>query len=194
MHWRRTWQPTQCSCLENRRDGGAWWAAVHGVAQSDMTGVTWQQQQCLWESFKALVYIPCFLWPFCTDCHHWLGPGWAMLLGGPWWGALERSSGPISESGPLGHVTPAPRKTREKWSLEVCSSPDSFCSAPIFLRLTLQTLELEAHIKAAAAAKSLQLCPTVWPHRRQPTGLPLPWDSPGKSTGVGCHHRLQYNN
>ena len=24
----------QCSCLENPRDGGAWWAAVSGVAQS----------------------------------------------------------------------------------------------------------------------------------------------------------------
>ena len=26
--------PLQCSCLENPRDRGAWWAAVHGVAQS----------------------------------------------------------------------------------------------------------------------------------------------------------------
>ena len=26
--------PIQCSCLENPRDGGAWWAAVYGVAQS----------------------------------------------------------------------------------------------------------------------------------------------------------------
>ena len=26
--------PVQCSCLENPRDGGAWWAAVYGVAQS----------------------------------------------------------------------------------------------------------------------------------------------------------------
>ena len=26
--------PLQCSCLENRRDGGAWWAAVYGVTQS----------------------------------------------------------------------------------------------------------------------------------------------------------------
>ena len=26
--------PLQCSCLENPRDGGAWWAAVFGVAQS----------------------------------------------------------------------------------------------------------------------------------------------------------------
>ena len=26
--------PLQCSCLENSRDGGAWWACVYGVAQS----------------------------------------------------------------------------------------------------------------------------------------------------------------
>ena len=26
--------PLQCPCLENPRDGGAWWAAVYGVAQS----------------------------------------------------------------------------------------------------------------------------------------------------------------
>ena len=26
--------PLQCSCLENPRDGGAWWAAVYGAAQS----------------------------------------------------------------------------------------------------------------------------------------------------------------
>ena len=29
------------------------------------------------------------------------------------------------------------------------------------------------------------------PHRRQPTTLPRPWDSPGKNTGVGCHFLLQ---
>ena len=28
---------------------------------------------------------------------------------------------------------------------------------------------------------------SVRPHRRQPTRLPGPWDSPGKNTGVGCH-------
>ena len=32
---------------------------------------------------------------------------------------------------------------------------------------------------------------SVQPHRRQPTGLPRPWDSPGKNTGVGCHVLLQ---
>ena len=34
----------------------------------------------------------------------------------------------------------------------------------------------------------VQLCAT---HRRQPTRLPHPWDSPGKNTGVGCHFLLQ---
>ena len=32
---------------------------------------------------------------------------------------------------------------------------------------------------------------SVWPHRRKPTRLPLPWDSPGKNPGVGCHFLLQ---
>ena len=32
---------------------------------------------------------------------------------------------------------------------------------------------------------------SVRPHRRQPTGLPRPWDSPGKNTGVGYHFLLQ---
>ena len=26
--------PLQCSCLENSKEGGAWWAAIYGVAQS----------------------------------------------------------------------------------------------------------------------------------------------------------------
>ena len=32
---------------------------------------------------------------------------------------------------------------------------------------------------------------SMWPHRRQPTMLPRPWDSPGKNTGEGCHFFLQ---
>ena len=43
---------------------------------------------------------------------------------------------------------------------------------------------------AAAAAKSLQSCPTLWDHiDSSPPGSP--WDSPGKNTGVGCHFLLQ---
>ena len=32
--------PLQYSCLENPRDGGAWWAALYGVADSDTTKAT----------------------------------------------------------------------------------------------------------------------------------------------------------
>ena len=31
----------------------------------------------------------------------------------------------------------------------------------------------------------------MWPHKRQPTRLLCPWDSPGKNTGVDCHLLLQ---
>ena len=45
---------------------------------------------------------------------------------------------------------------------------------------------------AAAAATSLQSCPTLFdPTDGSPPGSPGPWDSPGKSTGVGCHFLLQ---
>ena len=32
---------------------------------------------------------------------------------------------------------------------------------------------------------------SVQPHKRQPTRLRRPWDSPGKNIGVGCHFLLQ---
>ena len=45
---------------------------------------------------------------------------------------------------------------------------------------------------AAAAAKSLQLRPTLCdPIDGSPTGSPVPGISPGKNTGVGCHFLLQ---
>ena len=39
--------PLQCSCLENPRDGGVWWAAIFGVAQSrtQLKRLSQQQQQ-----------------------------------------------------------------------------------------------------------------------------------------------------
>ena len=39
--------------------------------------------------------------------------------------------------------------------------------------------------------RCLNLGDPVRPHRRQPTRLPHPWDSPGKNIGVGCHFLLQ---
>ena len=47
-------------------------------------------------------------------------------------------------------------------------------------------------LSAAAAAKSLLSCPTLChPIDSSPPGSPVPWDSPGKNTGVGCHCLLQ---
>ena len=48
--------PLQCSCLENPRDGGAWWAAVYGVTQSrtrlkrrsSSSSSSWQQRRKRW--------------------------------------------------------------------------------------------------------------------------------------------------
>ena len=52
--------PLQCSCLENPRDGGAWWAAVHGVAQS------WTQLKRLSSSGNsmAVLGLHCCMWAF----------------------------------------------------------------------------------------------------------------------------------
>ena len=46
--------------------------------------------------------------------------------------------------------------------------------------------------RTAAAAKSLQSCPTLRdPIDGSPRGSPCAWDSPGKNTGVGCHFLIQ---
>ena len=59
--------------------------------------------------------------------------------------------------------------------------------------LIVEVIREKSLLPAKAAAKLLQSCPTlVRPHRRQPTRLLHPWDSPGKNTGVGCHFLLQY--
>ena len=71
-----------------------------------------------------------------------------------------------------------------------CSLPGSSVHG-IFQTKTLEWVARFHTAVAAAAAKSLQSCPTLWPHRWQPTRLPRPWDSPGKNTGVGCHFLLQ---
>ena len=48
--------PLQCSCLENPRDGGAWWAAGYGVAQSR----TWLK----WLSSSSTIYDYVSSWFF----------------------------------------------------------------------------------------------------------------------------------
>ena len=53
--------PLQCSCLENPRDGGAWWAAVYGVAQLDKTEVT-SSSSSIYVKVHQLSKTPLFYW------------------------------------------------------------------------------------------------------------------------------------
>ena len=74
--------PLQCSCLENPRDGGAWWAAVYGVAQSQ----TWLTRLSSSSSSSGvfastnqynLWYSMCKNWPgkrIPFDLHHMKEP------------------------------------------------------------------------------------------------------------------------
>ena len=59
MHWRRHGNPLQCSCLENPRDGGAWWASIYGVAQS--------RTRLKWLSSSSSSYQSSF--PHLIPCH-----------------------------------------------------------------------------------------------------------------------------
>ena len=49
--------PLQCSCLENPRDGGAWWAAVYGVAQSQ-TRLKWLSSSSIEHKFAFWKQTP----------------------------------------------------------------------------------------------------------------------------------------
>ena len=104
--------PLQCSCLENPRDGGAWWAVVYGVAQS----------RTRLKRLSSSVYMPRF--------DSWVGKI-------PW--RRERLPIPIFWLGEF-HGLYSPWGSKESDRTE---------------RLSLSLL------RYAAAAKSLQSCPTL---------------------------------
>ena len=57
--------PLQCSCPENPRDGGAWWAAVYGVAQS-RTRLTWLSSS----SSAGSLLLHSLFSSFCVQASH----------------------------------------------------------------------------------------------------------------------------
>ena len=61
-----------------------------------------------------------------------------------------------------------------------------FCSSfyPLLLRIVPDVQQVLLLLVTSVVSDS------VLPHRRKPTRLPRPWDSPGKNTGVGCHFLL----
>ena len=64
MHWRREWQPTPVFLPAESQDGGAWWAAIYGVAQS-RTWLKW-----LSSSSRDFVGLPWWLrrWRIHLQC------------------------------------------------------------------------------------------------------------------------------
>ena len=65
--------PLQCSCLENPRDGGAWWAAVSGVAQSQTWLNRLSSSSSRWPVYPAIVLLEIYLtkilwWVYRTAC------------------------------------------------------------------------------------------------------------------------------
>ena len=68
--------PLQCSCLENPMDGGAWWAAVHGVAKSQ----AWLSDFTFPFHFHALEKEMAAH----SSVLAWRIPG----MGGAWWAAV----------------------------------------------------------------------------------------------------------
>ena len=53
MHWRRKWQPTPVFLPGESQDGGAWWAAVSGVAQSRTRPKWLSSSAVLWQCSGA---------------------------------------------------------------------------------------------------------------------------------------------
>ena len=59
--------PLQCSCLENPRDGGAWWAAVYGVAQGRTRLKRLSSSSCSRLGVGSLRASACVLMRFVKD-------------------------------------------------------------------------------------------------------------------------------
>ena len=85
--------PLQCSCLENPRDRGAWWAAVYGVAQSQT-----RLKRLSSSSSKELSDLTFAISTF-QDVSGWrvptalcLAPGWS-CVGRRVWAVLEAPGG-----------------------------------------------------------------------------------------------------
>jgi len=78
------------------------------------------------------------------------------------------------------------------WSFSFSIIPSKEIPGLIAFRMDWLEYSIAAAAAAAAAAKSLQSCPTLCdPIDGSPPGSPIPGDSPGKNTGVGCHFLLQ---
>ena len=189
----------QYSCLENPMDRGAWWATVDRVAESETTKVAqhahrnyavflflfWYcncyYSQKIFEKFLTLIVF------HTKNINVKLGltqvficPFQSISSVGQLTNSLpphepQHTRPPCPSPTPRVHPNPCP-------SSQWCHPTNSSSVVPF--SSCLQSFP------TMPAAKLLQSCPTVRPHRWQPTRLCRPWDSPGKNTGVSCHFLL----
>ena len=85
--------PLQCSCLENPRDGRAWWVSIYGVAQSK-TGLKWLSSSSIKQTVPryCVISLPC-TWAIvsgnsCCCCSVTKS---CLIFGTPWTAACQTS-------------------------------------------------------------------------------------------------------
>ena len=128
--------PLQCSCLENPRDGGAWWSAIYGVTQS-------RTQLKRLSSSSSSSHVQLFATPWTLACRDPLSIGFSRQ---EYWRGL-----PFPSPGYLPNPGIDPRSP----TLQASSLPAEPQGKP------KNTGVGSLSSPAAAAAKSQQLCPTL---------------------------------
>jgi len=92
MHWRRKWQPTPVISPGESQGGGAWWAAVYGVAQS-RTWLKWLNSSSgIREGRSLCVYHGPWVREQCNSWSHvrrrkmdtWQGQRWSPSVASQW--------------------------------------------------------------------------------------------------------------
>ena len=88
--------PLQCSCLKNPKDGGAWWAAAYGVAQS-RTRLKRLSSSSSWLA-RGATAVGQGLWKFCRWTTMPSPPSWQTP-----WSQWMRSQTSLAASAPAQH-------------------------------------------------------------------------------------------
>ena len=128
--------PLQCSCLENPRDGGAWWAAIYGVAQSRT-----QLKRLSSSSNRGWTVLLCIPIPMCSTLtlytkrklHQYFltGKDWVLF-----------SSLPLSLFFSLSLFPSHPLKTVSPQKSSLSSSSYHACGVPLREQAPLQLFSL----------------------------------------------------
>ena len=156
-----------CSCLENPRYGGAWWAAVYGVAQSRI--------QLKWFSSSSSS----------SSSRHFVELAFSYRLLICWLSHLSRMKLEWTSV----HVSIA--QVWEKSKLFSDSITEKCASRYGQWIEDSQRFPNAQHVLSCAV--HAQWCPTLWLHGLYPTRLVHSWDFPSKNTGVGWRLLLQRN-